>query len=121
MRDPNTDNARYYYATANPNSLDTTRSGTRASGAGTRWTATHASGLSTRRHRHSCIRSPATPGEVLAQLHERLRTERAVGYDISRYAIALARKRKTPGLRFCLAEASQDDESSDLMLMLGVY
>ena len=59
-------------------------------------------------------------GEVLAQLHRRLRTERAVGYDISRYAIALARKREASGLRFCLAEASQDDESFDLMLMLDV-
>jgi hypothetical protein len=57
---PNTDNARYY-GTANPNSLGTTRSGTRASSAETRWTATHASRLSTRRHRHSCMRSPAAP------------------------------------------------------------
>jgi SAM-dependent methyltransferase len=59
-------------------------------------------------------------GEVLAQLRQRLGTERAVGYDISRYAITLARKRETPGLRFCLADATQDDESFDLMLMLDV-
>jgi SAM-dependent methyltransferase len=59
-------------------------------------------------------------GEVLAQLHIRLTLERAVGYDVSQYAITRARKRETDGLRFRVGDPTLDGESFDLMLMLDV-
>jgi SAM-dependent methyltransferase len=59
-------------------------------------------------------------GEVLAQLHRRLLTERAVGYDVSHYAIELAKQREAPGLTFRAADASSDSETFDVMLLLDV-
>jgi SAM-dependent methyltransferase len=59
-------------------------------------------------------------GEVLAQLHRRLQTERTVGYDVSHYAIELAKQREGPGLTFLAADASSDSETFDVMLLLDV-
>ncbi len=59
-------------------------------------------------------------GDVLARLHRALKTERAVGYDISRHAIGLASKHVAPGLDFVAEPVSADVEPFDLMLLIDV-
>jgi SAM-dependent methyltransferase len=59
-------------------------------------------------------------GNVLERLHRTLRTERAVGYDISRHAIGLASRHVAPGLRFVAGPVENDAEPFDLMLLLDV-
>jgi SAM-dependent methyltransferase len=58
-------------------------------------------------------------GEVLRLLHERLRTSRCVGFDVSPYAISQARTRETEGLLFSPFDQSRC-EDFELILLLDV-
>jgi SAM-dependent methyltransferase len=59
-------------------------------------------------------------GDVLARLHRTLRTERAVGYDISQRAVELASRHAADGLRFVAGRVEPDVQPFDVMLLLDV-
>jgi SAM-dependent methyltransferase len=59
-------------------------------------------------------------GEVLRQLHDRLRPERLVGYEVAEAAFELSRHRATDRLEFKLEDAAASPEHFDVMLLLDV-
>jgi predicted RNA methylase len=59
-------------------------------------------------------------GEVLRQIHDWLRPERLVGYEVADAAFELSRHRATDRLEFRLEDAAASPEHFDVMLLLDV-
>jgi SAM-dependent methyltransferase len=59
-------------------------------------------------------------GEVLRHIHDRLRPERLVGYEVAEVAFDLCRGRATERLEFRFEDAAASPEHFDVMLLLDV-